>query len=102
MDAAWRKNRRILTRGLRSEVDINPILIFSQIRTPRKHEFSSAWLDLALVVGKDFFDDLEEGLTVEDLGVGAVRQEAQLRLDQRSVARQVADAAQQGDLGDGL
>jgi hypothetical protein len=39
-----------------------------QIPTPRGHE-----LALGLIVGKDCFDDLNDGLTLEDVGVGAVR-----------------------------
>ena len=66
-----------------------------QVPAPRGGE-----LALPLVVGEDVFDDLDHGAALEDVGVGAVGEEAEPRLDDEAVARQPAVAAEQLGLGD--
>ena len=55
---------------------------------------------MAGVVGEDFFDDLHDGLALEDVGVGAVREEAESGLDDEPVACQPAVAAKKLGSGD--
>ena len=55
---------------------------------------------LGRVVGKNFFDDLDDRALLEHPGVSAVAEEGKPRLDDQAVVGQAGVAAEEGDAGD--